>query len=64
MSENGILSVLAEKSGLGHNVVNRANEMHRLVQAQGCLGPGAFVGASSTAMVVICLHLVSCFEIF
>jgi hypothetical protein len=61
MSESEILKILAEKSGLACNprLINRANEMQRLVQAQGCLGPGASLGTSATAMAVICLHLVS-----
>ena len=59
-SEGGILNHLVEKSGLPHNsrLITRASEIQRLVQAQGCLGPLAALGASATAMAVICLHLV------
>lgn len=60
MSGSEMLNLLAEKSGLGCNLrlIKRANEMERLVQAQGCLGPGASLGVSATATAVICLHLV------
>ncbi len=56
MNEVGILEDFAEKAGLSHRTVVRANELHRLVQSQSCLTTG--LGVSGTGSVVICLHLV------
>ena len=53
--------MFANKSGLGDSsrLVARANELHRLVQSLGCLGPVAALGASASSLAVVCLHLVS-----
>ena len=58
MNENGIVEVYAEKAGLSHRSVLRANELLRLLQSQGCLGPTSALGISDTGLPVICLHLV------
>ena len=56
--KGGIVEVYAEKAGLSDRCVLRANELLRLVQSQGCLGPTSALGISDTGLPVICLHLV------
>lgn len=58
MNEKGIVEDYAEKAGLSHRSVLRANELHRLVQSQGCFGPIGALGVSASGLAVICLHLV------
>ena len=59
--DGGILNNLIDKSGLPRNprLITRASEIQRLVQVK---GSQAALGASATAMAVICLHMVWYFE--
>jgi hypothetical protein len=60
-NDGGILNNLIDKSGLPCNprLITRASEIQRLVQVK---GSQAALGASATAMAVICLHMVWYFE--